>query len=78
MCRTLCEIKREICREAAITNEVTTTVTFTIDAYGNLDITDGSAEFGGAIDAYRNLSGNGSLIERFYTDPYKNMKYKTN
>ena len=78
MSRTPCKIKHEICREAAVTNEVTTTVTFTVDAYGNLDITDGAAEFGGAIDAYRNLSGSGSLIQRFHTDPYKNMKYNTN
>ena len=77
-CRSLCDIKKEICSEAALTNETTTTVTFTIDAYGNLDITDASAEFGGAIDAYGNLSGAGSLIDRFTLSEMGNMNFNSN
>lgn len=78
MSRNLCDIKREICRELALTAETPTSVTFTVDAFGNLDITDPSAEFVPVVDDFGNLSGSGSLIDRFYTDPYMNMKYNDN
>ena len=78
-CRSLCDIKKEICSEAALINETPTTFTVSIDAHGNIDFTDPNSHF---IPVYSeevgNLSGTGSLIQRFSIDPHVNLKYNSN
>ena len=75
-CRNLCMIKDEICREAALTNDTPTTFEVTVDAHGNIDFTDPDNHFTAAYsENVGNLSGVGTLIERFHLDPHLNLQY---
>ena len=74
MCISVCENVRDLCRQAQIENVVLTTVTFSIDQYGNLDITDPLNQFTPTYsENIGNLEGTGSLINRFYTDISLNL-----
>lgn len=73
-CRFVCEIKDDICNEVGL-NITTTDFTVTVSADGNIDFTDPSGHFGPTLDADGNLSGNGTLIDRFHVDPSINLKF---
>lgn len=74
-CRFVCEVKKDICNEVGLDSTTQTTLTVTVSADGNIDFTDPDGHFDPVLSADGELSGSGTLIDRFYVDPNINLKF---
>jgi hypothetical protein len=79
MCHNICDILHDICSTTKILDQIDqeTSVTVTVDGFGNIDITDPDGELIPEL-SQGNLSGTGGRAQRFYLDRFGNFKYTIN